>query len=86
MSEQERLNAIISRSLWEPGGDPNDDQLSAAADAYILLKEKGLEVDGEDSVVRQLRRDNVYEDDFLSEMENPPEIIEEEEDDETSTD
>ena len=84
MTKQERLNVIISRSLWEPSGDPDDTDLAAAADAYILLKEEGLEVEGEDSVVRVLRRDNVYEDDFLSEMDNPPEITEE--DDEASDD
>jgi hypothetical protein len=77
MTEEERLNAIISRSLCELPGDPDDNDLQAAADAYILLKQKGLNVDGEHLVVRQLRRDNVYEDDFLSEMNDPPEIVEE---------
>lgn len=77
MNDQERLNNMISRCLWEPAGDPDDGDLASAADAYILLKQKGLEVDGEDSVVRTLRRDNVYDEDFLASMDNPPPIVEE---------
>lgn len=67
-----RLNAIISHNLWDPGGDPDEDNLLAAADAYKALKERGLPVAGDQDVVNQLRRDNICEEDFLSDMPNAP--------------
>ena len=68
INEEKVLNNIISRSLWEPSGDPNDEQLESAADAFIFLKSRGLKVEGEQSVINVLRKDNVYDRDFLADV------------------
>lgn len=77
---QVRMNNIISENLWAPRGDPYDPMLTAAADAYKVLKERGLTVNSEQEVVNTLRRDNIEEVDYLKDVpgalaatENPPE-------------
>lgn len=69
-----RLNDTIARCLWEPGGDPDDPLLATAADAYKILKEKGLKVRSEESVVRCLRGENIEEEDYLADMDQPPAV------------
>jgi hypothetical protein len=58
---QESLNYLIGKCVaaaeWE--------NLSAAADAFHLLKSEGLTVENEDDVVRLLRGENEFKEDFL---------------------
>lgn len=63
---QKTLNTIISNSLWAPRGDPVFEQLASAAEAYKMLKQNKLKVDGEEDVIRTLTKDNLYNEDFLS--------------------
>jgi hypothetical protein len=44
------LNEIIRLSLYEPGGDPLDEQYRAAAWAYSLAKDIGVVIDGDASI------------------------------------
>lgn len=72
-----RLNRTITRNLWAPSGDPDEDNLLAATDAYKELKAKGLPIKSEQEVVNTLRRDNVYDSDFLRDMPGAPPMTEE---------
>jgi len=66
MTLEEGLNSIISDCLAGPGGDPDRCNLCAAATAYNLLKENGLNVEHEEDIVRQLTEDNVCNENFLA--------------------
>jgi len=64
------LNGVISSSLYDPGGDPIDENLWSAAYAFAALYEFGLDVDDRDDVEISLRGENVCEHDFLSWVQN----------------
>lgn len=59
------LKEVISDCLYGPGGDPAWENLNAAKNAYLALKE--LDPDYvDDDVETELRGENVYDEDFLT--------------------
>ena len=67
INEAYALNEIISNWLYSPQGDPEDCNYAAAAIAYVLLKEKGLEVEAEEDLLKTLKGENIYKADFSKE-------------------
>lgn len=64
---ERELNEIIAENLWEPRGDPLDENLEAATEAYLELKRRGLKVKSERDAKSVLTKNNVYERNFLEE-------------------
>jgi hypothetical protein len=62
---EKQMNALIKRSLWEPSGDPDEEELEAAAAAYIILSELNLKCEDLADVLSTISGDNSYKKDFL---------------------
>lgn len=60
-------NGIID-AIGGPGGDPDRNNLYPAACMAKVLMDEGFKVD--DDVIACLRKDNMYDHDFLTEIEN----------------
>lgn len=64
----ELLKQGIQEALGAPRGDPDNSNLRPAACMAKVLLDEGFEVD--ENTIKSLREDNIYDHDFLKELEN----------------